>query len=235
MLGGILLFASCLSTKNISKSHNLLQAQVDSLQQMGAHWDTLNWREDDQVDSMLGVFPGMLEKVLLNPEVATYRLDTLAFFNEQSDDGRFAFFSWEEKMGGTYRPGINLRRYQKPNDSIVVEYFESEIFVGGVSTLQAKNGETLYVVEGSGKGCTTCFFSEIYLFQITNKGLKTLFNEDGQFRYTEDTQFDYHAEKQELDILYYDIECTDETQDFSDSCKVEAHYYFDGETFVIKE
>jgi hypothetical protein len=56
---------------------------------MGTYWQTIGpWNDDDfdQIDSMLVTFPEMLEKVLGNPQIVHYRLDTLAFFNTESED-----------------------------------------------------------------------------------------------------------------------------------------------------
>lgn len=233
-----LLLASCFSTQNIPKPYSYLHPQVDSLQQMGAYWQTIGpWNDDDfdQIDSMLMTFPKMLGKVLGNPQIVHYRLDTLAFFNTESEDGRLACFTWEEKMGGTYRPGISLLWYLMPGGSIGVEYLESDIFPNEIYAIQAKNGETLYVLYGSGKGCSSCVFAEFFLFRLTDMGLESIFEEYAEFRTTEDSRFDYDVEKQELDISYYDLSCTDSAQDFHDSCKVETQYFFNGETFIVKE
>ena len=232
------LFLSCFSTRQLSQNRKLLALQIDSLQQMGAYWETIGpWNDDDfeQIDSMLMIFPDMLEKVLTNPALDQGSLDTLTFFNAQSRDGRITSFNWEEKMGGTYQPFYTLLRYVDTKDSVVVDFLDSEIYVDGIYDLQAKNGEILYLVIGSGKGCTTCIFSEANLYRIGREGLESIFSEYGDYRYTEGSGFDYNEEKQELDINYYDMECTDISYSFPDSCKVEAHYFFDGENFVIKE
>lgn len=232
------LFISCFSTRQFSQNRKLLESQIDSLQQMGSSWENLGpWNDDayEQIDSLLMIFPDMLDKVLSNPALDQASLDTLAFFNAQSKDGRIASFNWEEKMGGTYQPFYTLIRYVDTKDSVVVDFLDSEIYVDGIYDLQAKNGETLYLIMGSGKGCTTCIFSEATLYKIGPEGLQDIFSERGDYRYTEESGFYFNEETQELEINYYDMACTDETYTFTDSCKVEALYFFDGASFVIKE
>ena len=49
-----------------------------------------------------------LGELLQLDSTGNFPKENIPFFTAQSEDQNFAIFSWEENMGGTYRPFINL-------------------------------------------------------------------------------------------------------------------------------
>lgn len=165
----------------------------------------------------------------------------------KSEDNKLYTFSIDEKTGGSYRSRISFVYHTEIKDQWKWDMGgNNEIFHNDgydkIYTLKTESDETLYVLEGSVRGCGTCIGMYIDVVKIENNNYVKDFAYDLQMR-SGSGGFEYDANKKTIHVEYQTDDLTRDCycgsyseyeHDFNKKC--ECVFMFNGTTFeLIKE
>jgi hypothetical protein len=193
---------------------------------------------------------GHIHKIINHPDFLKHEIQKLITSDELhiaiSDDKKLYNFSYDEKTGGSYREQVSIMYYTDyiPKDSSELADFESIFISDGynqIHTLQTDEG-TKYVLTGSIRGCSYCFFSFVQLISFKENKFIEEFMYSVESRdwndgvaYNHETKtivVDYH-----IDDLTPTCSCGDEVYNNDNSfyinCK--STYIFNGLIFELVE
>lgn len=166
----------------------------------------------------------------------------------KSDDNKLYTFSIDEKTGGSYRSRISFVYHTEvKNQWKWIMENNDEIFSNdgyyNLYTLKTNSGETLYILEGSVRGCGTCVGMYIDVIKVENGNYTKDFSYNiylrsgsGGFEYDSNSKTIYV--EYQTDDLTSNCSCRNTSSEYEDDFhkKCVCIFVFNGRTFeLVKE
>ncbi len=223
----LLIFSQKNNDKKIASAINILKIHQSSL-------DKLSPFDEGELEDIIRLnrkVKEQLNEVLQLDSTNHFPKETIPFFTSQSEDKNFAIFSWEENMGGTYRPNINVF-YWKYKDAFpnVMTYEREEANFSIIYQIKNSDTDTLYLALGRGVGCITCVFEKALLLKLNTTDFTEVFAYQIDYHLDNDLQgLNYDEATQILSYEYIEQDCEKEE---GENCWVRGKFKFDGGTFI---
>lgn len=236
LMVSILIFTSFVAQakeENINKSVDIINKNIFIL-------NTLSPFVEDEFEVIDSLNNWILEELImllkdkaLNQEL----LQTIDNFTIKSKDNLIHIFSWNEHLGGTFKPIINIIAYTLPSGKLKAEILNSYAYIEEIINLRLDNEDTLkYLLLGTGVECSTCMFSEALLISISDTLLQDDFGLKIDYRMGNLHQFYFDTTSC---LLNYEVTADDRSMGYHDIIednkdkeeRIKGSYVFKGHTF----